>query len=220
MPTNKQTPATGPKTPEGKARSSRNALKHGLTARQTVIPSESHADFDLHAREFLEALAPVGPLESFLAEQVIDASWRLRRCRALEAASINWRYAQNVRWREDHDRPSYESPADGVAESLRDDLGGAKVLANLSRHEARLERAFYRALHELERLQARRHGQPVPPPVVGEIDLVAPPEILQNEPPPPLAVYPQQLADPEPGPPPPVASPAAPPRQPRDRLVT
>lgn len=38
--------STGPRTPEGKAVSSRNALKHGLTARQIVIKGESQAEFD------------------------------------------------------------------------------------------------------------------------------------------------------------------------------
>ena len=41
--------STGPKTPEGKARSSRNALKHGLLARHVIIdddPNEDPAEFN------------------------------------------------------------------------------------------------------------------------------------------------------------------------------
>ena len=37
---------TGPRTPEGKARSSRNALKTGIDAKSAVLPSESAAKLD------------------------------------------------------------------------------------------------------------------------------------------------------------------------------
>ena len=33
------------------------------------------------------------------------------------------------------------------------------------RHEGQLERSFFRNLHELERIQARRQGMVVPPPI-------------------------------------------------------
>ena len=54
MPTNAQIKAngknakksTGPRSEEGKARSAKNALKHGLLARDTVLPGEDPADFD------------------------------------------------------------------------------------------------------------------------------------------------------------------------------
>ena len=41
----------------------------------------------------------------------------------------------------------------------------------LLRHERTLERAFLRILHELERLQARRHDQSVPLPVAVDLNL-------------------------------------------------
>ena len=38
--------STGPRTEEGKARVANNALKHGLLARDTVLPGEDPAEFD------------------------------------------------------------------------------------------------------------------------------------------------------------------------------
>ena len=48
------------------------------------------------------------------------------------------------------------------------------TLAKLSRYEVALDRVFYRALHELERLQAARRRRGVRAPVVVEMDLPTP----------------------------------------------
>lgn len=44
------------------------------------------------------------------------------------------------------------------------------ALAKVARYESALERGLYRALHELERLQARRAGEAVPPPAAVEVN--------------------------------------------------
>jgi hypothetical protein len=49
--------------------------------------------------------------------------------------------------------------------------GGADSLTKLSRYEAMIERSFYRALHELQRLQAARSGQPVALPAAVDVTL-------------------------------------------------
>ena len=54
--------STGPRTDEGKTRSAKNALKHGLLGRDTVLPGEDPADFDrqLSALEAVER-QPISP---------------------------------------------------------------------------------------------------------------------------------------------------------------
>ena len=49
-------------------------------------------------------------------------------------------------------------------------------LAKLSRYETSIERSLYKALHELQRLQASRKGQPVAVPVAVDIDVTGLPE--------------------------------------------
>ena len=71
--------STGPKSPQGKAVVSQNALKHGLSARHDVITSESQADFDLHRDALLAELLPLSPMESILADRIVSLSWRLKR---------------------------------------------------------------------------------------------------------------------------------------------
>jgi hypothetical protein len=78
--------STGPRTPEGKRRVSLNALKHGLTGRQVVMPTEDPDEFDAHRNDLLTELDPQGAVQSALAEQIVLSSWRLRRGAVLEAA--------------------------------------------------------------------------------------------------------------------------------------
>ena len=47
----------------------------------------------------------------------------------------------------------------------------ADALSKLSRYETTLERSMFRALHELQRLQAARSGQSVAPPAVLDVEV-------------------------------------------------
>jgi hypothetical protein len=50
--------STGPRTPEGKERSSHNALRHGLTGRIVVLPSEDLNVYHAFCKELMADLAP------------------------------------------------------------------------------------------------------------------------------------------------------------------
>jgi hypothetical protein len=78
--------STGPKTAGGKARSSRNALRHGLRSELPVLPGEDPRGWEEHRAGILRSLAPAGPLETELAGRVALSLWRLRRVAAYEAA--------------------------------------------------------------------------------------------------------------------------------------
>ena len=78
----------GPKTSEGKARSSHNALKHGLRAQKyVVLPEEDAAEFAGLEAALIEELAPVGALQTVLARRVVVAAWRLARAVRLAAGT-------------------------------------------------------------------------------------------------------------------------------------
>ena len=87
----------GPKTPEGKARSAQNALKHGMRAQQhLVLPDEDAAEFaDLEAALVAE-LAPVGALQPVLARRVAVAAWRLARADRIEAELFEERQSRTA----------------------------------------------------------------------------------------------------------------------------
>jgi hypothetical protein len=71
--------STGPKTAAGKARSSQNALRHGLRSEQPVVPGESPDAWVAHRDGIRRDLAPAGTLEAELADRVALCLWRLRR---------------------------------------------------------------------------------------------------------------------------------------------
>ncbi len=84
--------STGPKTPTGKAHSSRNALKHGLLAKDVVISgpqlSEIQADFDALLADLMTELHPRTLIEETLVERVATCYWRLRRAQRSEVGAI------------------------------------------------------------------------------------------------------------------------------------
>ena len=68
---------TGPRTPEGKARSSLNAsnFEHGLFARDTVLPEETPQEFLELIAELEQELQAVGGFECRLVRHIADTEW-------------------------------------------------------------------------------------------------------------------------------------------------
>lgn len=87
-------PRGGPKTPQGKRRSSMNALKHGRYARSLfVLRHEDHAAFehlvDIIARAFL----PQSEFEYHLIRQLAAIEWRLQRVLSLDSSLLDTEFA-------------------------------------------------------------------------------------------------------------------------------
>jgi hypothetical protein len=80
--------STGPKSQRGKARSRRNALTHGLTATQILVPGEKPEQLD-RLREGLHAdFAPGSTIERELVDQLALLLLRRRRVPVVEAALL------------------------------------------------------------------------------------------------------------------------------------
>ena len=84
--------STGPRTPEGKHRTRRNALKHGLLSREVVIAmgdgAEDGRDFHTLLRDLEDELKPEGLIEETLVERIATCYWRLRRAQRYEVGAI------------------------------------------------------------------------------------------------------------------------------------
>ena len=77
--------STGPKTPGGKAVSSKNAIRHGLLARDVILKDEDPQAFEAMQTALVEELSPLGEIERQLVDRIVSALWRLRRLGRVEA---------------------------------------------------------------------------------------------------------------------------------------
>jgi hypothetical protein len=79
-----KTHSTGPRTDQGKARSSANATQHGLGGYALVLKGESVSGYAANQDAWFTALAPTTKAEGQLVAQLADVAWRLDRCSKLE----------------------------------------------------------------------------------------------------------------------------------------
>jgi len=119
--------STGPRTEEGKARSSQNALKHGLTSNKSLLlPDEDEEEFREFASDLKATYAPFNTVEAELVDDIISIQWRRKRAAFLEARILS---AEN---------PDF------------------KALNNISLIASRLKREFSATHKELMQLQVDR----------------------------------------------------------------
>ncbi|MBV9034055.1 MAG: hypothetical protein JO182_06140, partial [Acidobacteriaceae bacterium] len=71
--------STGPRTDAGKAKSSLNAVKTGLTGRTVLLPNDEVAAYEAHIERFRKEFQPVGDQETHLVQSLADTQWRLDR---------------------------------------------------------------------------------------------------------------------------------------------
>ena len=168
--------STGPRTPEGKARSSQNALKHGFsTGAFTVVRIEDRASLEALRAEAIDAYQPVNSQELIAVERIALAQHALFRCAALEAGLCSLAFNEVV------------NPVHSSETVLCDEiLHGAQISLSQSRsflfaagfqrvtgprdswklflrYQAQTERNYRRAVEEFERLKALRPELPNEP---------------------------------------------------------
>jgi hypothetical protein len=124
--------STGPVTPDGKARTAQNALRHGLTAKHLVIRDDEREEFAQFQQDLIAELAPQGATETITFHELLHAAWNLQRFRRIEAELSTGLSA---------DFTSTDNTA---------------ALDRLTRYQARAQRAYYRALDALRTLQTNR----------------------------------------------------------------
>jgi len=163
--------STGPKTPVGRAKASMNALRHGVLAQRMLLPGEDPTELaELEAR-ICVAVAPEGQLEEALAERVVACVWRLRRVYGIETSLLASEMHDTRRSR--GSMAGLRTLTDTTERMLSDlgfafvcDANTANAISKLSRYEVSLDRSMYRALHELQRLQAERGARSSAPAAV------------------------------------------------------
>ena len=153
--TNKQNAqhSTGPRTAEGKQKSSLNALRHGLTGQLVVLPGEDAQAYAAFRETVFHDFAPSGSLELVLIQTICDTQWRLERARNLETNLVALAHHEDI--------PAAIAAVTDPAErtALITAHGYDKrerTLRNLQLQEARLQRTLFKALADLKEAQAAR----------------------------------------------------------------
>ena len=143
--------SSGPRTAAGKAVSSMNAVKTGLTGRTVLLPSDDAEAYRNLLTAYENEFKPVGLRECELVQSLADIQWRLQRIPGLEMAI----YARG----RDEFAEQFED-LDSATRSARLDLETfihyQKPLRNLQLQEGRLQRQREKDMAELRELQQER----------------------------------------------------------------
>ncbi|MHC4559868.1 MAG: hypothetical protein ACYTFW_07610 [Planctomycetota bacterium] len=161
--------STGPRTAEGKAAVSQNAVKHGLFASEAVIKGENQADFDLFSKEMLNELAPAGFMESMLAGRIVNLWWRLKRLERMQNQAIDVlieRVISSPLTKLTRLLPNNQGQLSGEQSASNSDLilgravikdySGSRALDRLLLYERRIENSMFKTIRELERFKVLR----------------------------------------------------------------
>jgi hypothetical protein len=135
----------GPKTSEGKARASRNALKHGLRAgKHVLLPDEDSDEFEALEVALFAELAPEGALQGLLAGRIARAAWRLARAERIEVEMFAERHY----------------PGGGPGLAIIRDGNSTRSFETLLRYRGAALAEFTRCLRTLQALQAKAVTEP------------------------------------------------------------
>ena len=136
--------STGPQTEAGKDRSSRNSFQHGLTSPKVVLPGEDPAEYDAFRTDILQQYQPANATEQILVEELAAAGWRLNRARAVETEVLKQLMGDAT------------DSAVGLATVF---VEKPKQFDRLQRYLTSIERAYYRVLNLLIKLQKERRRE-------------------------------------------------------------
>jgi hypothetical protein len=148
----------GPVTAEGQAQSSKNALKHGLTAAVVVLPHENQEEFNQLVKHYVHDFRPANQSQQDLVETLAATRWRMNRLVSLETHLFE---QETIRNRQTIEKEFTGMDDDGkLAWTLNKMVNTSKTPAHLLRYEGQLNRTFDRALKQLKDLQSMQSAAP------------------------------------------------------------
>jgi len=146
----------GPKTAEGKEKSSQNSLNHGFTAKKTILlQCENQEQFQKMQADYTVTYQPGSPVQEYLVSEMVACRWRMQRLRLIETALIDSEM--------DRELPDVETPEDPgyqLAFAFRRLVDESRAISLASRYESRLHRIHERTHRTLRELQQSRTGNP------------------------------------------------------------
>jgi hypothetical protein len=129
----------GPKTEEGKRRSSYNALRHGLLAECVLLANEDPEYFEALLQQFVARFAPLDDVEFGLVEEMASATWRMRRGWLAETELMDQALLRHPVREETKMKDERRALAAAYTE-----LAATPTIALLHRYDTRLSRMYHR----------------------------------------------------------------------------
>jgi hypothetical protein len=160
----------GVKTDKGKAVSKLNAIKHGLLSEDILLIGESEANFAQMSRSIWRQYKPLNEIENILVDRIVSCIWRLKRAGKIETSLMDFERVKSQKEDLSDFLGGWKSNTDKTNESYTAMINN-NIIEKLNRYENTLERAMYKAMHELERIQGSRSGKDVKPPMAIDIDV-------------------------------------------------
>ena len=152
--------STGPVSVEGRARSSRNSLRHGLCSEVVVLPHEDRGAFEALRDSYMDDFQPANQSQHDLVETMAAARWRLNRLVEIEAKL----FEKEMVLRDDdiEKELSNMTEVEKLAWVFDHMANHSKSLAMQIRYEGSLNRSYERAFKQLQQLQSRQQNEPEP----------------------------------------------------------
>ena len=149
----------GPKTASGRAKSSRNAVKHGLSSRNPlVLECENQADFQALHDHQMEIHQPANAAEADLVDQMIAARWRILRLQSIETEILD----NQMRNKHEIEKEYPSGCPVRLSAAYAWEVDSSRAIALAARSEARLTRLYQSNYKILRELQAARMQQAQP----------------------------------------------------------
>ena len=141
----------GPKTARGRANSSMNAIKHGLTAKTLILQNESKDLFLEMFNGYFDLVRPANQIEINATSDIVAARWRLSRVWAYQTAVLDLEI--------DTQAAQFGKRLGEIDEDMRGALAfrvvaGNKDYATALRADIRMTRKYRRAIDNLRCLRS------------------------------------------------------------------
>ena len=146
--------STGPKTPEGKRRSSLNGMRSKLHCQISALPAEDLAVYNNMMEELVAELQPVGPQEKFYAVSMAQSMWRLNHAMGLMQGIFAAGHMEKI-----HSIDTGNEEVDNAVAAAKTFIELNRELANLTTYEGRIRRALEKDRAALKELQTERKAK-------------------------------------------------------------
>jgi hypothetical protein len=141
----------GPKTAEGRRRSSLNACKSLITSKIHLCSPEEQPAYDAHMAAYKEAYAPVGILETELVVEIAKGKWRCKRASSVEHSIFSQGHLDYA-----NDMESGHPAVDSCLAEGKVWKEHSHSLMLISLYETRLRRSVEKDIAALHAMQEKR----------------------------------------------------------------